>query len=89
MLPFPFTDLTTAKQRPAVVISSDAFHSLPNPEDYRLTEEDQRFAGLPKPSMAKCGKLLTIDQRLIRKTLGHLPPHTLHHLTQRLQSLLA
>ena len=105
LLPFPFTDLTTAKQRPAVVISSDAFNtrqrdaivlaltsqlpSLPNPEDYRLTEEDQRLAGLPKPSMAKCGKLLTIDQRLIRKTLGRLPPHTLHHLTQRLQSLLA
>ena len=27
LLPFPFTDLTTTKQRPAVVISSEAFNA--------------------------------------------------------------
>lgn len=59
-----------------------------NPEDFRLSPDDRRAAGLPKPSIVKCGKLLTIDQRLIRKTLGRLPPPTLASLRQRLSFLI-
>ena len=104
LLPFPFTNLRTTKQRPAVVLSSDAFNAgrqdvivlaitsqIPaslNAEDYPLSTEDQRLAGLPKPSIVKTGKLLTIDQRLIRKVLGRLPEPTLAHLKQRLLSVL-
>ena len=104
LLSFPFTDLTAAKHRPAVVISTEAFNirqrdvmvlamtsQIPptlSPEDYRLSSEDQQLAGLPKPSIVKCGKLLTIDQRLIRKALGHLPEPTLHQLRQRLSTIL-
>lgn len=104
LLPFPFTDLSTVKQRPAVIISSESFNSrqhdvmvlavtshLPptlSPEDYRLSREDQHMADLPKPSIVKCGKLLTIDQRLIRKVLGHLPQATLQHLRQHVLMVL-
>lgn len=104
LLPFPFTDLTTTKQRPAVVISSEAFNAqrpdvivlaitsqIPptlNAEDYRLSSEEQRAAGLPKPSLIKIGKLLTIDQRLIRKHLGRFPTSTVAQITQRLVAIL-
>ncbi len=104
LLPFPFTDLTTTKQRPAVIISADEFNArqrdiivlaitsqiptMTNPEDLLLDLEEQRAAGLPKPSVVKCGKLLTIDQRLIRKVLGRLPHTTLQRLTQRLLTVL-
>ena len=104
LLPFPFTDLSTTKQRPAVVVSAETFNarqqdvivvaitsqipSTMSPEDYRLSSEEQRTAGLPKPSLVKCGKLLTIDQRLIRRLLGRLPPQTLSHVTQRLFTIL-
>lgn len=104
LLPFPFTDLSTVKQRPAVVISSESFNSrqhdvvvlaitshLPSivtPEEYRLSRDDQHTAGLPKPSIVKCGKLLTIDQRLIRKVLGHLPSATLQHLKEHVLTVL-
>lgn len=104
LLPFPFTDLSTTKQRPAVVISSEGFNSrhpdvvvlaitsqIPtalSQEEHRLSSEDQRLAGLPKPSIVKCSKLLTIDQRLIRKTLGRLPAPTLAQLKQRLLAIL-
>ena len=105
LLPFPFTDLTTTKQRPAVVVSNESFNTrqrdvvvlamtsqIPavlNPEDYRLSPDDLRAAGLPKPSIVKCGKLLTIDRRLIRKTLGRLSPPTLESLRQRLVAFLS
>jgi len=36
----------------------------------------------------KCGKLLTIDQRLIRKGLGRLPAQTLAALRQRVVTIL-
>lgn len=104
LLPFPFTDLRTIKQRPALVVSTAAFNTrqhdvivvaitsqippAPSPEDYRLSSEDQRMAGLPKPSLVRCGKLLTIDQRLIRKALGRLPAATLQQIRQRVLTLL-
>ena len=104
LLPFPFTDLRTIKQRPAVILSTEAFNvrqrdvvvvaitshvpSVPNPEDYRLSDVDQRTAGLPKLSIVKCAKLLTIDQRLIRKTLGRLPLETFSQLKQRMLAIL-
>jgi len=105
LLPFPFTDLTTTKQRPAVVISTEAFNArqqdvivlaitsqIPrtlNPDEYALSPEDLHAAGLPKPSTVKCGKLLTIDQRLIRKMLGRLPATTIQQLRQRVLVILA
>jgi mRNA-degrading endonuclease toxin of MazEF toxin-antitoxin module len=54
-----------------------------------LSPDDLRAAGLPKPSIVKCGKLLTIDQRLIRKGLGRLPDRTLQAIKQHLLTVLA
>jgi hypothetical protein len=42
-------------------------------DEYLLNDEEQRKAGLPKPSMVKVGKIVTLDQRLIRKQLGRMP----------------
>ncbi|MEK7249474.1 MAG: type II toxin-antitoxin system PemK/MazF family toxin [Bacteroidota bacterium] len=77
LVPFPFTDLTTIKQRPAVVISSHEFNASHNDlivvaitsqqpynveaDEFLLADEEQRNAGLPKPSKVKCGKILSID----------------------------
>ena len=104
LVAFPFTDLTTTKMRPALVVSSDSFN-LKNPDiivvaitsqnsrraagtNYLLSSDDQKLAGLPKPSMIKLGKIVTLDQRLVRKTLGRLPDPTLAILTIALNKLL-
>ena len=94
LVPFPFTDLTTIKQRPALIISSTKFNrvyrdviivaitshiesgTIENIE-YQLNISENRAAGLPKPSIIKLAKIVTIDQNLIRKKLGKLPQLTL------------
>ena len=103
LIAFPFTDFSTLKQRPAFVISSEEFnrthpdlivaaitsHILPevDPSDFRLTEADLRAGGLPKASLVKLGKIVTLDQRLVRKKLGALPFGTLDKLLTQLQGI--
>lgn len=93
---FPFTDLSGTKQRPVLVISQEWYNrkkmdvilaaitsNVPSrlaPDDCLLTVDEQRQAGLPRRSMIKLGKLVTLDQRLIRKKLGSLPASTLGKL---------
>jgi mRNA interferase MazF len=88
LIPFPFTDLSTVKQRPAVILSSTEFNQhhqdvimvaitshVPEvlmSDEYLLNATEQRRAGLPKPSIVKVGKIVTLDQRLIRKQLGRM-----------------
>ncbi len=105
LVAFPFTDLTTAKMRPALVISADSFQrsgmdvvligitsqipkKIPS-TDYPLSPEDQRQGGLPKPSLVRLGKIVTLDQRLIRKKLGHVSAETLNRLILDLHKLLS
>ncbi len=95
-IPFPFTDLTTTKKRPALVISSRAFNQSHddlivvaitsqkpfdlNPNEYLLPNSEQQAAGLPKPSKVRCGKIITIHQRLVRKTLGQISTSALNEI---------
>jgi len=103
LVAFPFTDLATAKMRPALVVSSETFNGQgldvilaavtsqiqkKSPADHLLSAEDQKQAGLPKPSLVKLGKIVTLDQRLIRKKLGRIPEPTLSLLTLKLHKLL-
>jgi mRNA interferase MazF len=92
LVPFPFTDLTTTKQRPAVVLSSELSHQATEdcivaaissvipprllPGEVPLSSEDQAAGGLVKPSLVRVGKVVALHRRLIRRTLGHLPEST-------------
>jgi len=99
-VPFPFTDLSAIKQRPAVVLSPDRLNKaridvivaaitsqIPNvigEDEISLSDADQRTAGLPKASIIKLGKIFTIHQGLIRKKLGRVPDSTLETILQKL-----
>jgi mRNA interferase MazF len=104
LVPFPFTDLTTQKQRPGLVISSRGFNdSSPGAiilaitsqvskdlqlGDYPLSLDEQKKGGLPKPSIVKAAKVVTLSQALIRKTLGRLPEETLDQIVGKLVAII-
>lgn len=85
VVPFPFTDKTTAKRRPALILSdAQAFNrqvgqavmamitSAKNsnwPLDIEITDLD--CTGLPSPSMIRM-KLFTLDEKLIIRKAGSL-----------------
>ena len=85
LVPFPFTDQSTAKRRPAVVVSSNAYHreradlvimavtSQPRPAGSigEAQVKDWKGAGLIKPSLVK-PVITTIEQSLVIRRLGRL-----------------
>lgn len=86
LVPFPFTDQTGAKKRPAVVVSSDAYQAQ-RPDVVLMAVTSQilrpagavgevlitewQKAGLPKVSLIK-PVLATIERALILRKLGEL-----------------
>lgn len=104
LTPFPFTDLSGTKVRPAVVVSpSDrpgedvilAFISSVKQETLLPTDlfieslrPDFVRSGLKVNSTVKCDKLATVQRRIILGELGALSPALLVELNGRLRVAL-
>lgn len=84
LVPFPFTDQSSSKKRPAVVISSEAYHqdrsdlvvaavtSQPRGDRFgEVTIAEWRQAELLRPSVIK-PVLTTLDRALVLRKLGRL-----------------
>ncbi|HUB84633.1 MAG TPA: type II toxin-antitoxin system PemK/MazF family toxin [Rhizomicrobium sp.] len=85
LLPFPFTNQTASKKRPAIVVSNIAYNAArPDVMVMAITSQlrrgptgseawiqDWQVAGLLKPSAVK-PVLATVEQRLINKTMGKM-----------------
>jgi mRNA interferase MazF len=92
LLPIPFTDLTSRKVRPAIVIGrsgTDLFlvpiSSVLSNTDFPLTE--WRAAGLNVPCGIKA-QLATVEERLVVKTIGVLAATDRKTLDERLRAWL-
>jgi mRNA interferase MazF len=92
LLPIPFTDLTSRKVRPAIVIGkngADLFlvpiSSVLANTDFPLTE--WRAAGLNVPSGIKA-QLATVEEKLVVKIIGRLAASDLQTLDARLRGWL-
>ncbi len=85
LVPFPFTDQSTSKRRPAVVVSSDTYHNeRPDLVILAITSQlrpaagigevavaQWKEAGLLKPSVFK-PVIATIERGLVLRKLGRL-----------------
>lgn len=104
LLPYPFTDLSDKKARPALVISSDNFNNnnqdaififitkteYKTPFDLRIETDDPRFpaTGLKLSSTFRTSKIATLHKSLAKNKLGHADINLLSDIELRLKSLL-
>lgn len=99
VVPFPFTDKSITKKRPALVLSNSDFnrsnHTIlamittkgypPWPGDSNIS--DYKIAGLNIPCLVRF-KLFTLDNRLILKKIGHLSQHDSDQIKETLHAYL-
>lgn len=80
LIPFPYTDLTAAKQRPALIISNMAINkgqdricclitSNASVEGIELTNKVFASGGLPFRSWIKPHRIFTIHEKIIKRKL--------------------
>jgi len=101
LVSFVFADEKGVKKRPALVLSSDAYHAgrqelivaaiTSNVDriltgDYRIS--DWKTAGLPLPSIVT-GIIRTIKQNMIVRTLGALPSPERKAFDRNLKTVLS
>jgi mRNA interferase MazF len=101
LVPFPFTDQSTTKRRPAVVVSSSSYHrgradliimavtsqARPAGRVGEVQVMDWRSAGLLKSSVVK-PVITTIEQSLVIRRLGQLKNEDQEALRKALREIV-
>jgi mRNA interferase MazF len=100
---YPFTDLSSAKRRPALVVSAtgrpghDCILAFVTSRTGRTemtdlmlnaTDEDFAVTGLRVTSLVRCGKLMTLDRTLLTGRLGQLGARLMAEVDIRLKKAL-
>lgn len=95
LVPFPFTDLSATKKRPALVLVSDledvtlAFVTtqLHWKKDWDLLLEPRESNGLKKRSIVRLAKITTLENDLILGRLGTITESKQKELNKKLRIL--
>lgn len=96
LIPFPFTDLSGNKLRPAIVLFSNEYDvtisfittqiKWKEPTDIDLIPALQN--GIKRPSIIRLSKIATVDRSLIVGKLGELQIQEIQELNIKLKQLL-
>jgi mRNA interferase MazF len=98
VVPFPFSDLTQAKRRPALVVAQldgddlilCQITSQQVRDRYALSLGDEDFAtgGLHQPSNIRPNRLFTADQHIVLYQIGHLKQPKLDTVISKIMEIL-
>jgi mRNA interferase MazF len=101
LIPVPFTDLSSVKRRPVIVVSNDRYNqstgnivvaamtSVParNPYSLQITSADLVAGALNHPGTVREDKIYTLDQRIVAKTFGKVNDVTLGRIRRIFEDL--
>ena len=103
LIPIPFTDLSSHKQRPVIVISNNNYNhktkdivvvaltSNPTAADYSftITSSDLEKGALRRPSKVRVAKIYTLSQSIVTRVFGRVNANVLDRIRRELQALTA
>jgi mRNA interferase MazF len=97
VVPFPFSDLSHAKRRPALVVATLAGDDLilcqitsqatGDPHAITVSDPDFQSGGLKQESRIRPNRLFTAHQRLILYRVGHLRREKLNEVIRAVVAL--
>ncbi len=103
LIPIPFTDLTSQRRRPVIIISNDEYNrktddivvvamtSNLQPSDYGfvITSNDLEIGSLRRPSRVRVDKIYTLAQSIAVKRFGRVNEMTFGSICDLLTKLTA
>lgn len=98
LVPFPFSDLSQSKLRPAVVLANAGrgdyvlcqitSKAQADPRAVELVQADLVSGSLQITSYARAGKLFTANDSLVVRQVGELAPSALSQIVEQVVKLL-
>ncbi|SRR5258707_12938910 len=97
IVPFPFSDLTSSKKRPALILASSS------PEDVilcqitsniydkfgvHLNSDDFKFGSLNRPSLIRPNRIFTASQKIVLYKVGSIKSEKLIQVRNSIISML-
>jgi len=104
LIPIPFTDLSSQKRRPVIVVSNEAYHRstadmvvvamTSNPAvvaqySFTISSSDLVRGRLNRPGIVRVDRIYTLSQTLIAAVVGRVNGTTLDRVRTLLQDLVA
>jgi mRNA interferase MazF len=95
LVPVPFTDLTSQKRRPVIVVSNDAYNQrsadmlvvamtsnpTKTPFGFQVTAADLVAGTLNRPGIVRADKIYTLAQSIIVTRFGRVSPRIVGHIS--------
>ena len=102
LIPIPFTDLTSTKKRPVLVLSNNSYNDKTNDilvaaitsniseKDYTvmISKVDLEIGDLKVDSCIRTDKIYSLSQGIVIKTFGRVKPHIMNRVKDRLNQLI-
>ena len=102
LVPVPFTDLTSQRRRPVIVVSNDAYQAstpdfvavamtsnlTPAPYSFVISSADLADGGLNRPGRVRVDKIFTLAQYIIVTRFGRVSPSVLDRIRKELAKLI-
>ena len=103
LIPVPFTNLSSEKRRPVIIISNDEYNQMAadmvvvamtstssgGPYSFTITSADLASGKLNRPGTIRVDKIYTLDQSLIVRTFGQVNSRILTRIQTTLRRLTA
>ena len=101
LIPVPFTDLSSQKRRPVIVVSNDKYNrssadivvvamtSNPakTPFSFEITASDLVEGSLNRPGMVRVDKIYTLAQSIVVKKFGKISPQVVQRIRRMLDTV--